>query len=863
MIPIIRGLRPGQTLWRGRLLGLPGRRHQIYRNICEASAAEPHRAGHIERGQNEALIFISSRLAPLPTRKVIALWETNEGLDVLPVHLGWISRIPYINPNAIVLQRLEKLAVKGVEPTGSTTVVERVLPSELHSRITQVIPRLTEGGAFVKIAHDPDTTNLDIIKLITRHLEKNPVKPWFRFFSSASAALVRGRPWVEDLSYRFPSSRVKIEFLPASSDAPAAELTQESLYSLARTYGKLTDIVPQSAESKIVPRYALVDFSQPVCAIMAKNCLHGFKVPAEEGGGKAGTILQFSYERKIKAHWIRDWLFNHPRIVLPIIAAILAAITVAVFDPIRTFFIRLKISPSLKLQDNRLWRWVQRQATKANSLFSLHRDQFHESKGLDEIWEDRKEDAQQIQNWLVEGNDTFIVVHGPRGLGKKEFVLDEALKNYKNKLVIDCKPIQEARGDSSMIAAAATEVGYRPVFSWMNSISSVVDVATQSAIGTKAGLSETLDTQLGNILQNTAKALKKIALDGRRKGDKDTHLNDDEWLEANPTRRPVVVIDNFLHKSKDNQMVYDKLAEWSAALIYTNIAHVVFLTSDLSYSKTLSQALPNQVFHQVSFTDCKPEVAKRFVLSHVSGGDDSKGVDYTGEGYNKELDECIKRLGGRLTDLEFFARMIARGLTPNDAVQQIVHQSAAEILKIFITEVDPSSRGWTPEQAWYLIKNLGTIKAQTGNLASPDEEDEVSIRYSDIILSDLFKKDGENILRALEKAELITVISKNGRPSIIKPGKPVLAAAFSQLVDDDVLKSRLDLRILSQLINMENQAINKVEDELQILGSLPKEPSEARRRIKWLLAKLALSQAKVDQYEMESAQLKLVLKTEF
>ncbi|KAM5463993.1 mitochondrial escape protein 2 [Microsporum audouinii] len=841
MIPVVYGIRPGQTVWRSQPLSVARRRCQIYRNICQASATEPHRAGYIKKAPNEALIFISS---------------------VLPVHLGWLSRIPYINPNAIVLQRLEKLGVEGAELTGSSTVVEQVLPNEFHSRITQVIPRLTEGGAFVKLSHGHETTDSDIIKAVTRHLEENPVKPWFSLFSSASAALVRGRPWVEDLSYRFPSSRVKIEFLPASQDAPAAELTQESLYSLTRTYGKLTDIIPQSAESKVVPRYALLDFSNPVSAVMAKNCLHGFKVPTEEGGGKAGTVLQFSYERKIKTHWIRDWIFSHPRIVLPILVAILAAVTVAVFDPIRTFFIRLKVSPPLQLQDNRLWMWVQRQATKANSLLSLHRDQFHESKGLNEIWEDRKEDAQQIQNWLVEGNDTFIVVHGPRGLGKKEFVLDEALKNYKNKLVIDCKPIQEAPGDSTMIAAAAAEVGYRPVFSWMNSISSVVDVATQSAIGTKAGLSETLDSQLGNILQSTAKALKKIALDGRRKGDKDSHLNDDEWLEANPARRPVVVIDNFLHKSKDNQMVYDKLAEWAAALIYTNIAHVVFLTSDLSYSKTLSQALPNQVFHQVSFTDCKPEVAKRFVLSHVSGDDDAKGVDYTDERFNEELGECIKRLGGRLTDLEFFARMIARGLTPKDAVQQIVHQSAAEILKIFITEVDSGSRGWTPEQAWYLIKKLGLGETQTGKYPCPDAEDEASVRYSDIILSDLFKKDGENTLRALEKAELITVTSKNGRPSIIKPGKPVLAAAFNQLVEDNVLRSRLDLRILSQMIAMENQAINKIEDELRVLGSFSKEPSEARRRIKWLLTNLALSQAKVDQYEMESAQLKLVLKTE-
>lgn len=55
--------------------------------------------------------------------------------------------------------------------------------------------------------------------------------------------------------------------------------------------------------------------------------------------------------------------------------------------------------------------------------------------------------------------------------------------------------IQEARSDTSTIGAAAAEVGYRPVFSWMNNISSLVDLAAQGTIGTKTGLSESLDTR--------------------------------------------------------------------------------------------------------------------------------------------------------------------------------------------------------------------------------------------------------------------------------------------------------------------------------------------------------------------------------
>ena len=104
------------------------------------------------------------------------------------------------------------------------------------------------------------------------------------------------------------------------------------------------------------------------------------------------------------------------------------------------------------------------------------------------LWEDRKDYIQQIQTWLMETADTFIVVQGPRGSGKKELVVDKTLKGRKHSLLIDCKPIQEARGDSATICAAAAEVGYRPVFSWMNNISSLIDLAAQGTIGTKTGI---------------------------------------------------------------------------------------------------------------------------------------------------------------------------------------------------------------------------------------------------------------------------------------------------------------------------------------------------------------------------------------
>ena len=182
--------------------------------------------------------------------------------------------------------------------------------------------------------------------------------------------------------------------------------------------------------------------------------------------------------------------------------------------------------------------------------------------GMEAVWDDRKGNIEQIQAWLIETADTFIIVQGPRGSGKRELVIDQALKGRKHTLVIDCKTIQESRGDSATINAAAAEVGYRPVFSWLNSISGMVDMAAQGATGVKTEFSETLDAQLAKIWNNTATALRQIALDSRHKEDKEAHLGDDEWLEAHPERRPVVVIDNFLHKSQEGSIVYDKIAEW-------------------------------------------------------------------------------------------------------------------------------------------------------------------------------------------------------------------------------------------------------------------------------------------------------------
>lgn len=729
--------------------------------------------------------------------------------------------------------------------------------------VVEVLPRLKEGGAFLKFRHDSTTDPKSVAAAVRKHLKEIRVRPWWNPFSSVKTNLVLGKPWVEDL-FILPSRRLRIEFLPPYPGHEAAEMSPEQLYSFFRPYGKLANIIPQASDSKVVPRFAYLDYARARKAVMAKNCLHGFTVPTEQGGGSSGTLLRITYEKKERFRWIKDAIFGHTRIVIPILVAIIAGISVAIFDPLRTLSIRAHITRQFHIEDNVVFKWFRRQSedliNKVKQLSTGRRS----DASMQILWDDRKGEMEQIQSWLMESTDTFIVVLGPRGSGKKELVIDHALqyKREANKLlVIDCKPVQEARGDAATIAAAAAQVGYRPVFSWINNISGLLDLAAQSMTGMKAGFSETLENQLVKIYTNTASALRSIALESRKKDEKDKNMTDDEYLEAHPEHRPVVVIDNFLHKNTEPgaQVVYDKVAEWAAQLTTSNVAHVIFLTNDISFTKSLSKALPDRVFRQIALDDASPDVAKRFVVNHLdfdmspekeAEEDEDGGKQLTTSQKRedlRELDQVIGQLGGRLTDLEFLARRIKAGETPTKAVREIVDQSAAEILKMFLIS-GSEEREWSSQQAWTLVRKLS-------------END--TLPYNEVLMDASFGISADRAVAALEQAELITVQSLNGRPYSVKPGKPVYKQAFKRLVDDKVLAAKMDLAVVNDAMSSANKSIDTYEKELRLLGELPKQPGELYGRMEWLLGNIAASQRSIEGNEKQAAALKKILVNEF
>lgn len=257
------------------------------------------------------------------------MFDLTPCVDVLPLKLNFVLGLPFYKFEKSFTQLLNRYQNAVKSPV---TLTEQAIPKTLPIKVLEILPRLREGGAFVKFSHDPQLQATEVEKTLQQFLKNNPVKPWFNPFLRVSAFLVHGKPWVEDLN-RFPCTKLKVEFVPATPGQPATELAQEPLYSLFRRYGKLVDILPQPTDSKEVPRYAYLNFTKVRQAIMAKNCMHGYTVSLQEGGGNAGTVLKLGYELKKQSHWFRDWLMSHPRIVIPAIAAVFAAITVAVFDP--------------------------------------------------------------------------------------------------------------------------------------------------------------------------------------------------------------------------------------------------------------------------------------------------------------------------------------------------------------------------------------------------------------------------------------------------------------------------------------------------------------------------------------------------
>lgn len=722
-----------------------------------------------------------------------------------------------------------------------------VLPEELLKapdfRVSKVVLCEREGGLFLKCYHSG--TPEQILEPLTTHLEKFTHVSWFNL-QKVKAYRVYGTPFLDDMRAVHPSSRVRITFTTAGS-----ELTVEQVYAACRPYGEIVDIsFPPPGTVKDAPKYCFVQFSRVRAAARIKCCLHNAQLPLTDDGTGKRSAVSITYEPRVGAQTIWNWLSGHPRVVISVGLALVTGLSYLVWDPIRMFFITNKITDRFSLE----WTNLLGSATQSVVKLQEHARQNYSSNGapleksksplsqtegidasdvkaavtpeqleaklitanseIDSGYQNSANSVvpgdsaeleqspdQTLRSMFLESPTTFSLVTGPHGSGKSKIV-DDALRGKKYKLVIDCEELVNAPDDHRLLEKLAKDVGFFPSFTTFQNLNYWIETVVAGTTGVKASLSSNTTSTFGKMLETTAAALGRITekqLKEVSKAAMKGRVGDVASAEEPEVEYPVVVIRNFMNKEKTkHQFVFEALAQWAAYLVENKLAHVVFLSTSQSASRFLSKsAAGNRSAQNITLSDASLDSAYAF-MHRVLG---SKLVQ------SDEMKEILGSLGGRLTDLESFAHRVNNGMSPKEAYNDLLLRSIGEIRKVAF-EMDDAALvpggtkvEWTLPQLWTLVKVLSNRD---------------TVEFDRIKFSAHFGGN-DAPLRALESCHLLSIVHHNGRPCLIKPGKPLYQAAFKSMVEDEVLAASLEVQAIKSLIDAENASIAKYESELSTL----------------------------------------------
>ena len=238
---------------------------------------------------------------------------------------------------------------------------------------------------------------------------------------------------------------------------------------------------------------------------------------------------------------------------------------------------------------------------------------------------------------------------------------------------------------------------------------------------------------------------------------------------------PIVVLKNFAQKSARGDL-WNVLAEWAAGLVENKVAHVIFVTEGAMATKSLTKALPSKPFNNVSLADADTTNSLAYVRDKLANVSD----EYK-EALSTDDSSQIAKLGGRMIDLEAVVYKVRTGSTIHDAVDDIVLRTVVELRKLAFGDdaEDAKNLPWTRAQAWKIVSELAKGKEVSCRLC---QEADVKISYAKLLQEFPFK-GAESSLKALEGHDLISTSSYEGRPSRVKPGKPVFRYAFEALVN--------------------------------------------------------------------------------
>jgi len=325
---------------------------------------------------------------------------------------------------------------------------------------------------------------------------------------------------------RFPNRTLRIEF-----DGP--ELGQEETYALFRPYGKIYNIVPQPAADKSTPRFVTVIFTNARSASAARNALHAAVVPTNHPGGAPSppTALRILYAEPENHQYVKDFVTGHPRISIPALIALLGVVSALVLDPVREVAVETHVKGTFDAEKYTLVRWLKRE-----TLGRLGYNKPKTQSSMSGVERERAEAKEQLASWLKDTPNSFITVTGPAGSGKTA-LMSEVLEGRDHILIIDCAAIvKNGRTETKLVSEVADAVGYWPLITLGASVNNLIDLASMSLTGQKAGFSSALDVQLKSILEVAASGISSVAAEARIASDKASKAADKRREAAESNR---------------------------------------------------------------------------------------------------------------------------------------------------------------------------------------------------------------------------------------------------------------------------------------------------------------------------------------
>ncbi|BGO96195.1 hypothetical protein NBRC10512_003414 [Rhodotorula toruloides] len=760
-------------------------------------------------------------------------------------------------------------------------------------------------------------------------LQKSGFRPWFSLGRPCRAFLVRGRPWMEDMN-RFPSREIRVEY-------EGNEIPQEELYQIFRPYGKIHDIIPSPKSARIIYTSIRSASAARNCLHAAAVTSTIPAPPSPPGTPPPLTVMRILYAEKQRTNYIWDFMSSHPRITIPLLVALIGSISYLVFDPIREVSVRAHVEGTFDANQWRFVRWLKKETIGRLGLAGIRGlDAKDTGTGIEKERETAKEQLTNWVNDVPDtfiivtgpqGSGKTALVEEVLGDGKNvltidcnqlikagrsdtklvselastvgywpQFVLASSISNmidlasmgligqkagFTASLDQQLKSILEVTATALSSIAAATRARSAAALAANTSQKEVV--ARREAVATQLRTEGVRDGRLDAVAGNGVVAELGGGIEGPAAGvekevgpdvkveivgptsskvvreaarasaiAENAASGEDSAANASPAveRLPVVVIKGFAAKGEAKQEVlWDVLSEWAAVLVENQIAHVIFTSDSVTLAKPLARALPSKPFNMISLTDASPEASLQYVSAKLASFDQTLPA---------EAFPSVARLGGRQTDLELLVQKIRAGQTVDEAVEDLVQRNASEIRKNLFGDDEDEAKGfkWTRDQALALVKGL----SEKGEL-----------KYNETLLT-LFGGD-DTPLRALESAALISVGHLNGRPSVIRPGKPVYRAACERLLQDTALKAAVDFRAVSAAIKAANADISSAQAELVELSRLFTSdkgrwafgggsvvPKEIEVRVGQLLAKMRTGEEKAEQLGAEKARLLAILK---